>query len=191
MRKIIISIVLVAAMIFAFVGCSEKKDTTKVQMVIKDYGTIVIELNPNEAPLTCENFVNLVNQGFYDGLTFHRVMPGFVLQGGDPEGTSFGGSSLQIKGEFSENGVENHIVHTRGVISMARSTSPNSASSQFFICLDDCRSSLDGKYAAFGQVTEGMDVVDKIVADAVISDPNSGYVLPENQVTIESAKILE
>ncbi len=131
----------------------------KVKMVMESGGEFVIELCPEQAPLTVENFLSLVRTGFYDGLTFHRVIDGFMAQGGDPDGTGMGGSKTNIKGEFIGNGVQNTLSHTRGVISMARSQNPNSASSQFFICYGDC-SFLDGQYAAFGKVTEGMETVD-------------------------------
>lgn len=122
-----------------------------------------IELYPDKAPITVANFEKLVKEGFYNGLTFHRVIPGFMIQGGDPEGTGMGGSKNKIKGEFASNGVKNDLKHTRGVISMARSAMPNSASSQFFIMHQDAPH-LDGQYAAFGKVVEGMDVVDEIAA---------------------------
>jgi len=122
---------------------------------------IKIELYPDIAPISCENFEKLVNMGFYDGLTFHRVIKGFMIQGGCPLGTGTGGPGWNIKGEFSSNGVKNDLKHTRGVISMARSMMPNSAGSQFFIMHEDAPH-LDGQYAAFGKVTEGMDVVDEI-----------------------------
>lgn len=132
---------------------------SKVQITMQDGGTFVIELYPQHAPLTVENFEKLVKQGFYDGLTFHRVIDGFMAQGGDPDGTGCGGSAETVKGEFRANGVNNTLSHTRGVVSMARSANPNSASSQFFICYGDC-TFLDGNYAAFGKVVEGMEVVD-------------------------------
>ena len=132
---------------------------SKVQITMQDGGTFVIELYPEHAPLTVANFEKLVKQGFYDGLTFHRVIDGFMAQGGDPDGTGCGGSDEEIKGEFRANGVNNTLSHTRGVVSMARSANPNSASSQFFICYGDC-TFLDGNYAAFGKVVEGMEVVD-------------------------------
>lgn len=122
---------------------------------------IKLELCPESAPLTCENFEKLVKQGFYNGLTFHRVIEGFMIQGGCPDGTGMGGPGWNIKGEFTSNGVKNDLRHTRGVISMARSQSPNSAGSQFFIMHKDAPY-LDGQYAAFGKVVEGMDVVDEI-----------------------------
>ena len=131
----------------------------KVKVTMENGGEFIIELCPEQAPITCENFLKLVKSGFYNGLTFHRVIDGFMAQGGDPEGTGCGGSDENIKGEFRINGVNNTLSHTRGVISMARSQNPNSASSQFFICYGDC-TFLDGQYAAFGKVTEGMEVVD-------------------------------
>lgn len=139
-----------------------------VTIQMEDGGIIKIELYPEKAPETVNNFISLINKKFYDGLFFHRTIPGFMAQGGDPEGTGMGGPGYGIKGEFSENGVENDISHKRGVISMARSNMPNSAGSQFFIVTDDSEF-LDGKYAAFGCVTEGMEVVDKIVKTRVIT----------------------
>ena len=132
-----------------------------VEITMEDGGIIKLELYPENAPVTVENFVNLVNEGFYNGLIFHRVISGFMIQGGDPMGTGIGGSGTNIKGEFKANGVDNTISHVRGVISMARSQVLDSASSQFFICHADS-TFLDGQYAAFGRVTDGMDTVDKI-----------------------------
>ena len=123
--------------------------------------TIKLELDPQSAPVTVENFLSLVKAGFYDGLTFHRIIPGFMIQGGDPTGTGAGGSGKPIKGEFSTNGVKNPIKHVRGVISMARTMDPNSATSQFFIMHRDAPH-LDGQYAAFGRVVEGIETVDEI-----------------------------
>lgn len=131
----------------------------KVKVTMENGGAFTIELCPEQAPITCENFLKLVNKGFYNGLTFHRVIENFMAQGGDPMGTGMGGSDENIKGEFAMNGVMNTLSHTRGVISMARSQNPNSASSQFFICYGDC-TFLDGQYAAFGKVIEGMETVD-------------------------------
>ncbi len=131
----------------------------KIKFTMENGGEFIVELCPEQAPITCENFLTLVKSGFYNGLTFHRVIDGFMAQGGDPEGTGCGGSDKNIKGEFRMNGVNNTLSHTRGVISMARSQNPNSASSQFFICYGDC-TFLDGQYAAFGKVTEGMETVD-------------------------------
>lgn len=133
----------------------------KVQIEMENGGVITVELYPDKAPITVENFLSLVNSGFYNGLIFHRVIEGFMIQGGDPEGTGMGGSGKNIKGEFKSNGVDNDLSHERGVISMARSQNPNSASSQFFICHADAKY-LDGQYAAFGKVTDGMEVVDEI-----------------------------
>ena len=156
---------------------------------IADYGTITLELDGDSAPLTVANFVKLAKDGFYDGLTFHRIMDGFMMQGGDPKGNGTGGSEENITGEFAGNGIENPISHSRGTISMARAQDPNSASSQFFICQADC-SFLDGEYAAFGHVTEGMDVVDAICADAQPTDDN-GTIPPEAQPIINSITIQE
>lgn len=124
-------------------------------------GTVTLELYPNIAPITVENFVSLAKSGFYDGLTFHRIYPGFMIQGGDPDGNGGGGSGKNIKGEFAENGFENDLSHTRGVISMARAKSFDSASSQFFIIHEDS-TFLDGSYAAFGKVTDGIEVIDEV-----------------------------
>lgn len=159
------------------------------QIVIKNYGTISLELDADMAPITVENFANLVNEGFYDGLTFHRIISGFMIQGGDPEGNGLGGSDKEIKGEFSANGVKNTISHTRGVISMARAQSYNSASSQFFIMHKDAPY-LDGSYAAFGHVTEGIEIVDKICEDTKVEDSN-GTVLKENQPVIEKIVMID
>ena len=159
-----------------------------VEMKVKDYGTIELELDSDVAPITVTNFINLVKSKFYDGLTFHRIIDGFMIQGGDPLGNGTGGSSKTIKGEFSENGVKNSISHVRGVISMARSSDYNSASSQFFIVQKDT-TSLDGQYAAFGKVISGMDVVDKI-AKVKVEDDN-GTVSKENQPVIESIRVTQ
>lgn len=154
---------------------------------IEGYGTITLELDASAAPVTTENFVSLAREGFYDGLTFHRIIEGFMIQGGDPDGNGTGGSEQTIKGEFRENGVENSLSHTRGAISMARSNDYDSASSQFFIVHEDS-TFLDGSYAAFGYVTEGMEVVDAICADAEPID-GDGFIAPENQPVIQSITI--
>ena len=133
----------------------------KIQINMGDLGLITLELFPSIAPITVKNFLDLIEESFYDGLIFHRVIKGFMIQGGDPEGTGMGGSKNNIKGEFKQNGIDNPLEHTRGVISMARAYNPNSASSQFFIMHKDAPY-LDGAYAAFGAVTEGIEVVDKI-----------------------------
>ncbi len=168
---------------------TEAEDKITAEIKVKDYGTITVELDPEHAPITVENFVKLAKDGFYDGLTFHRIMEGFMMQGGDPNGNGTGGSEETIKGEFSENGVDNPLSHTRGAISMARSQMPDSASSQFFIVHEDSPH-LNGLYAAFGYVTEGMDVVDKICTEAIGQDEN-GLLPAENQPVIESISIQE
>lgn len=159
------------------------------EIVVKNYGTIALELDSDVAPITVENFANLVNEGFYNGLTFHRIISGFMIQGGDPLGNGTGGSSKTIKGEFASNGVKNSISHVRGTISMARSSMPNSASSQFFIVHQDS-TFLDGQYAAFGTVTSGMEVVDKICADTAVEDDN-GTVAKNNQPVIEKIIMMD
>ena len=159
------------------------------EIVVKNYGTIALELDADIAPITVENFANLVHEGFYNGLTFHRIISGFMIQGGDPLGNGTGGSSKTIKGEFASNGVKNSISHVRGTISMARSSMPNSASSQFFIVHKDS-TFLDGQYAAVGTVTSGMDVVDKICEDTVVED-NNGTVAAKNQPIIEKITMID
>ena len=159
------------------------------KIVVKNYGTIALELDADVAPITVENFANLVNEGFYNGLTFHRIISGFMIQGGDPLGNGTGGSSKTIKGEFASNGVKNSISHVRGTISMARSSMPNSASSQFFIVHKDS-TFLDGQYAAFGTVTSGMEVVDKICAETAVEDDN-GTVAKNNQPVIEKITMID
>lgn len=160
-----------------------------VEIDIKDYGKITLELDADTAPATVTNFIHLAKDGFYDGLTFHRIISGFMIQGGDPLGNGTGGSDKEIKGEFSSNGVENDIPHVRGVISMARSNAPDSASSQFFIVHEDS-TFLDGNYAAFGHVTEGIEIVDKICEDTPVQD-NNGTVSPEDQPSITSIRVLD
>ena len=160
-----------------------------VKIEVKDYGTISVELYADEAPISVTNFLKLAGEGFYDGLTFHRIITGFMIQGGDPLGTGMGGSDQMIKGEFSANGVENPLQHTRGAISMARSQYPDSASSQFFIVHQDS-SHLDGQYAAFGYVTDGMDVVDKLCEDTPVQD-NNGSVAKEDQPVIERIEVVD
>ena len=159
------------------------------EIVVKNYGTIALELDADVAPITVENFANLVNEGFYNGLTFHRIISGFMIQGGDPLGNGTGGSSKTIKGEFASNGVKNSISHVRGTISMARSSMPNSASSQFFIVHQDS-TFLDGQYAAFGTVTSGMEVVDKICDETAVEDDN-GTVAKNNQPVIEKITMID
>ena len=160
-----------------------------VEIVIKDEGTIKAELDADQAPVTVTNFINLAQEGFYDGLTFHRIINGFMMQGGDPLGNGTGGANRDIKGEFSENGVENEISHVRGTISMARASDYDSASSQFFIMHQD-GTYLDGKYAAFGTVTEGMEIVDAICEKAEVTDQN-GTVKSGTQPVIETIKVID
>lgn len=160
-----------------------------VTIEVKDFGTIEVELDGDTAPVTVANFLKLAGEGFYDGLTFHRILSGFMIQGGDPLGTGMGGSKEQIKGEFANNGVENPLSHTRGAISMARSQFMDSASSQFFIVHEDS-AFLDGDYACFGYVTEGMEVVDAICEATQVEDGN-GSVAKDNQPVIESIKVVD
>lgn len=155
----------------------------KVNIEIENYGTISLELYPNLAPRTVENFISLVNMKFYDGLTFHRIMDGFMMQGGNAYGTEKESLAKNIIGEFEENGYSNSLSHTKGVISMARANDPNSASSQFFI-VDEDSTFLDGKYASFGKVINGIEIVDKICKEAVVIDDN-GTVPEKNQPVIK------
>lgn len=160
-----------------------------VTIDVQDYGTISLELDADTAPISVTNFINLANEGFYDGLTFHRIISGFMIQGGDPNGNGTGGSDKTIKGEFSANGVENDISHVRGVISMARANDPDSGSSQFFIVHEDS-TFLDGQYAAFGHVTDGMDVVDAI-CEAVPVQDNNGTVAAADQPVITAVTVVD
>ena len=157
----------------------------KAIIEVKEFGTIEVELNHSVAPITVENFVKLANKGFYNGLTFHRVIKGFMIQGGCPKGNGTGGPGYTIKGEFYANGINNPIRHVRGVISMARAMDPDSAGSQFFIMHQDAPH-LDGQYAAFGKVTKGIEVV-----DAIASVNTNYYDMPLNKVVIKSIKIEE
>lgn len=161
----------------------------RVQMKIKDYGTITLELDSESAPATVENFVKLAREGFYDGLTFHRIINNFMIQGGDPKGNGTGGSEQTIVGEFKSNGYNNNLKHTRGAISMARSSAYDSASSQFFIVQADSPH-LNGEYACFGYVTSGMNIVDKICEDAKPTDGN-GTITASEQPVIESVTVTE
>ena len=170
MKKVLALILALVMLMPCIVSCDKTDNLPNVVVIdVKDYGKITMELYPDIAPITVQNFKKLVNEGFYNGLIFHRVIENFMIQGGCPEGNGTSGyidengNKVTIKGEFSENGVKNTLRHTRGVVSMARSSAPNSASSQFFIC-HVTSSHLDGKYAAFGKVTDGMDVVDAIAA---------------------------
>lgn len=164
-------------------------DLHHVEIKVKDYGTITLALDAGAAPKTVENFMKLAEEGFYDGLTFHRIMDGFMIQGGDPLGNGTGGSDATIEGEFASNGFDNPISHGKGVISMARSQDPDSASSQFFITVADA-AFLDGDYAAFGYVTEGMEVAEKIAKDADPTD-NNGTIPPEAQPVMETVRVID
>lgn len=198
--KKIIAILSAAILTLTFCGCSKRQSefdsdtgsgygTHHAVITVKGYGDIKLVLDGDTAPITVKNFTELAKSGFYDGLTFHRIIKGFMIQGGDPKGNGTGGSDKTIRGEFSKNGVENNISHKRGVISMARLQDNNSASSQFFIMHED-GDYLDGSYAAFGHVTEGMDVVDKIAENTPVTDSN-GTVLKENQPIIEKIVITD
>ena len=164
-------------------------NAVNVEISVKDYGKIRLAIYKDVAPITSDNFINLVKSGFYDGLTFHRIIKGFMIQGGDPLGNGTGGSDQNIKGEFAANGVQNNLSHKRGVISMARSNHPDSASSQFFIMHED-EKHLDGNYAAFGEVTSGIEVVDAICEEVKPIDGN-GTVPKEDQPVIEYIKVID
>ena len=203
MKNKIIGLVLAIIMTLILSACSsDKSDSPDTEynpepygihhavITVEGYGEIHLELDGNTAPVTVKNFVELAKSGFYDGLTFHRIIEGFMIQGGDPEGTGLGGSKEEIIGEFQSNGIENNISHERGVISMARlGSNPNSASSQFFI-MHRTSTHLDGDYAAFGRVIEGMTVVDKIASETIVED-NDGTVLANNQPKITSIVITD
>ena len=203
--KKLFKIGMVMLLALALAGCGGDKDTDSTsknsttddllsgnhhaEIDVKDYGVIKVELNADEAPITVTNFVKLAKEGFYDGLTFHRIIDGFMIQGGDPNGDGTGGSDETIIGEFSANNVDNILKHTRGAISMARSQDYDSASSQFFI-VHQTYPSLDGQYAVFGYVYEGMDVVDQIATSVPVTDDN-GTVEAQNQPVITSIKIID
>lgn len=193
MKKILTSLLILCSL-FLLSGCSkdneqEITDNPIVTMEIANYGTIKIELYPEYAPNTVANFVNLIEKGFYDGLTFHRLVPGFVLQGGDPDGNGTGGPGYTIDGEFKANGYsKNTLSHDKGVISMARSADYDSAGSQFFIVLDDsAKASLDNLYAGFGKVIEGMDIIEEIEESEEIENNITGA-LAEN-ITITKVTV--
>ena len=208
MRKLL-SICLAALLVLSLAGCgktsvvgitttskapaaneeSQGVGTHHAEIEIQDYGTITVELDGDAAPITVQNFMDLANAGFYDGLTFHRIISGFMMQGGDPNGNGTGGSENTIKGEFSANGVENPLSHTRGAISMARAQDPDSASSQFFICHADS-TFLDGQYACFGYVTDGMGVVDAVCEAAQPTDDN-GTIPADQQPVITAIRVID
>ena len=188
--------ILALAMLTALSACgNDKAQTTqakrdKVKVEMQGGGSFVIELYPEYAPETVANFKSLVSDGFYDGLTFHRIVDGFMAQGGDPEGTGMGSSEKTIKGEFAANGFKkNTLSHTRGVISMARSNNFDSASSQFFICYDDA-SFLDGQYAAFGKVVEGMEVIDGFLKVERTANSMGEKATPVTPVVMEKVTII-
>ena len=200
MKKIVSVVLSLALMLMLFGACTNKNDISdetnnlsqsdghpQVEVKMENGGKFVLELYPEYAPATVENFLSLVNEGFYNGLTFHRVMQGFMAQGGDPEGTGNGGSGKTIKGEFASNGFkQNTLSHKRGVISMARAQDNNSASSQFFICYADVSMSLDGNYAAFGKVIKGMDVVDDFCKVEMTYNLRGEKAVPTEPIYIDS-----
>jgi peptidyl-prolyl cis-trans isomerase B (cyclophilin B) len=190
-----------AVSLLAFTGCGAENTVNTTEADNKDAGnadggysfngkSFVITLYPDIAPITCANFQKLVENGFYDGLTFHRIVENFMAQGGDPDGNGMGGSDETIKGEFASNGVDNKISHQKGVISMARSQNPNSASSQFFICYADC-TFLDGDYAAFGEVTEGMEVVDGFLEVPRTYGGDGAVSAPTEPVVMDKVEMIE
>lgn len=194
MKKRLAWLLMLAGMLLMLAACGEKEEEFggkhHVEITVKDYGTIAVELDGDVAPITVENFLKLAEEGFYDGLTFHRIISGFMIQGGDPNGDGSGGSSENIRGEFALNGTENNLSHTRGAISMARSNSYNSASSQFFIVHEDS-TYLDRQYACFGYVTEGIEVVDAICEKTPVIENTDGAVERQNQPVIESIKVID
>ena len=189
MMKKLLTILCSFVLCISLFGCQKETKNYIAKIEVEDYGTITLKLEGKKAPITVQNFVNLAKSGFYDGLTFHRIIKGFMIQGGDPNGNGTGGSDKTIKGEFKDNGVKNNIKHKRGVISMARSSDYDSASSQFFIMQED-NDSLDGQYAAFGHVTKGMKIVDQICEDADPMDDN-GTIAESKQPVIKTIKVSE
>ena len=192
MKKLISVITLLTMIICCFTGCGDVDYSTgkhHAEIKVKDYGTIKVELDADTAPKTVENFAKLANEGFYDGLTFHRIISGFMIQGGDPAQSGSKKTAKKIEGEFSQNGIDNNIQHKRGTISMARTQEYNSASSQFFIVHQDSLY-LDEQYAGFGNVTEGMEIVDKICEDVHPIDSN-GTVPKEEQPVIDTIKMVD
>ena len=196
MKKTIAVLAALVCLLSLFCGCKKEEESPylkgkhHVEIEVQDYGTIALELDADTAPITVTNFIELAKSGFYDGLTFHRIIEGFMIQGGDPLGNGTGGSENPIRGEFEANGVKNGISHQRGVISMARQASNyNSASSQFFIMHED-NDSLDGGYAAFGHVTSGIEVVDAIAENTPVLDGN-GTVAKKDQPVITAVRVID
>lgn len=189
MMKKLLTILCSFVLCISLFGCQKETKNYITKIEVENYGTITLKLEGKKAPITVQNFVDLAKSGFYDGLTFHRIIKGFMIQGGDPNGNGTGGSDKTIKGEFKDNGVKNNIKHKRGVISMARSSDYDSASSQFFIMQED-NDSLDGQYAAFGHVTKGMKIVDQICEDADPMDDN-GTIAESKQPAIKTIKVSE
>lgn len=199
MKRVITILGILVGSLFIITGCGKKEEPIggkdylsgkhNIEIEIEDYGTIKATLDADKTPITVTNFVKLVEEGFYDGLTFHRIITDFMIQGGDPEGNGTGGSDETIIGEFEANGIKNSQSHTRGALSMARSNDKDSASSQFFIVHQDS-TFLDGEYATFGYVTEGIEIVDQICEDTPVLD-NNGTVDPSNQPVIMSIKVVE
>lgn len=186
MKKRILAIGILCVLMIC-IGCTNqtKGENPMVTMTMENGDVMTFKLYPEKAPITVANFIKLANEGFYNGLTFHRIIEGFMIQGGDPQGTGMGGSDETIKGEFSSNGVNNDLKHVRGVISMARSGMPNSASSQFFIMHEDAPH-LDGQYAAFGMMIDGYDVLDKLAKTPVGADGQTPLEKPVIQsITVE------
>jgi len=196
--------IIILSLFILFSGCGNQQSTDgstaasveylsgkhHISIEVSGYGTISAELDADSAPITVTNFIKLAESGFYDGLTFHRVIDGFMIQGGDPDGTGNGGSKDKIKGEFQANGISNNIKHVRGTISMARASNPDSASSQFFIMQKD-NSGLDGKYAAFGIVTEGIEIVDAICKDVTGTNENGVITDRSKQPVITKITVID
>ena len=182
--------IIVAVVLILTLCGTEDTQLHHCEIEIENYGTITVELDASAAPITVANFIKLAKAGFYDGLTFHRIMEGFMMQGGDPNGNGSGGSGETIKGEFSANGVDNPLKHTRGAISMGRTSfDMDSASSQFFI-VQETSPHLDGQYACFGYVTDGMDIVDAICKDAKPTD-NNGTIPADEQPVITTIRVID
>ena len=192
MKKFFAIALVLALLVGVLAACGKDEGASgkhHVEIDIRDYGTVAVELDADSAPITVANFLKLSKSGFYDGLTFHRIITGFMIQGGDPKGNGTGGSDETIKGEFTANGVSNTLSHTRGAISMARAQPYDSASSQFFIVHQDSQF-LDGQYACFGYVTSGMEIVDEICENTPVTD-NNGTVKDGSQPVIETIRVID